>query len=277
MEVGNGRQNPVAAVILTVIIIVLALVASAGGMIATDLYRGNDFVLLAWAVNDAVTLFVGVPLLGLSLLLALLGSMRGRLVWAGMLGFMTYNYGFYLFGAAYNAHFLLYTGLFILPVFALLSLLHRPGLEAIRAGAPPRSAATAVGAYMLLWGVLLGFMWSMQSVDHIRTGKLPELLETTGGDVHLIAAMDLCFVVPWFLLGGWWLLRGNPWGVVVGVISNTKGAVYCMVLAWGAHAGERLGFGGGELLPLWIAVCLLSAASVAVLLWRIRPTPFAVE
>ena len=83
---------------------------------------------------------------------------------------------------------------------------------------------------MLLWGLMLGTLWSSQAMAYLRDGTLPELLGITGQPVHLIAAMDLTLVVPFFLLAGWWLWQGNPWGVVLGVISNVKGAVYCVVL-----------------------------------------------
>jgi len=57
---------------------------------------------------------------------------------------------------------------------------------------------------------------------------------------------------------------------VAGVLANVKGAVYCVVLGWGAHAGDRAGYPGGELLPLWVAVCLASATASALLLLPFR-------
>ena len=259
------------AIALTAVILLLALVACIGGITAEGLYRDNDFILLAWWVNDRVTLYLGVPLLLAAFIAALRGSLRGRLLWLGMLWFMTYNYAFYLFGAAFNTHFLLYVALFILPVLALIAGLVDLDMAVIRAHLPSRTMQRVVGSYMLLWGLMLGTLWSSQAVDYITNGTLPELLAITGQHVHLIAAMDLTMVVPFFLLAGWWLWKGDPWGTVVGVIANVKGAVYCVVLAWGAHAGEQAGYPGGELLPLWATLIGIGGVAVVLLIPKQGP------
>ncbi len=253
-------------VLLTVIIFLLTLLATIGGITAEGIYRDNAFVQLAWWVNDRVTLYLGLPLLLGAFIAALRGSLRGRFLWLGMLWYLVYNYAFYLFGAAFNAHFLLYVALFILPAMALIAGLVDLDIAAIRSSMPSRTVQRIVGGYMMLWGLMLGVLWIAQASAYFIDGTLPELLDTTGGSTHLIAALDLAFVVPSFLLAGWWLWRTNPWGVVAGVISNVKGALYCMVLAWGAHVGDQAGFPGGELLPLWSALVVVGATAVVLLL-----------
>lgn len=255
-----------ASKVLTVLILLLTLLATIGGIMVEGLYRDNAFVQLAWWVNDRVTLYLGVPLLLAAFIMALRGNLRGRMLLLGMLWYLVYNYAFYLFGAAFNAHFLLYVALFILPTLALIAGLMDVDIAAIRSRMPTRTVQRLVGGYMLLWGLMLGVLWIAQSSAYLTTGTLPELLVTTGGSTHLIAALDLSFVVPSFLLAGWWLWRGNPWGVVAGVIANVKGALYCVVLAWGAYAGDQAGFPGGELLPLWSGLVAISTAAVILLL-----------
>lgn len=254
--------------VLTVAIALLASLAAGGGILAEGLYRDNEFVRLAWRVNDRVTLFLGVPLLVGSFLAARRGSIAGRLIWLGMIWFLVYNYAFYLFGAAFNAHFLLYVALFCLPTLALVAGVGELEVEALRAVSPPPLPARLVGTYMLLFGLMLGAVWSSQAIVYLRTGALPEMLALAGAQVHLIAALDLSLVVPSFGIAGVWLWRGDPWGLVVAVIANVKGAVYCVVLAWGAKAGAAAGFPGGELFLLWLTTGLLCAASVVALLAR---------
>lgn len=270
-----GARGPTrACIVLTVVIALLTTLAAGGGIFAEDLYRDNEFVKLAWRVNDRVTLYLGVPLLVGSFAATLRGSTTGRLLWLGMLWFLVYNYAFYLFGAAFNAHFLLYVALFCLPALALIGGLTGLDVAALRATGPRPLAARLVGTFMTLWGVMLGAIWTSQSVAYLRTGALPELLALAGSQVHLIAALDLSLVVPSFLLAGVWLWRGSPWGVVVGVLANVKGAVYCVVLGWGAKAGAEAGFPGGELFPLWLSAGVLCAGSAVALLPRgVRAPP----
>lgn len=262
------RELSRASIGLTVLILLLTLLATIGGIMVEGLYRDNAFVQLAWWVNDRVTLYLGIPLLLAAFITALRGSLRGRLLLLGMLWYLVYNYAFYLFGAAFNAHFLLYVALFTLPTLALIAGLVELDITAIRSRMPSRTVQLIVGGYMLLWGLMLGALWIAQSSAYVVDGTLPELLDTTGGSTHLIAALDLSFVVPSFLLAGWWLWRGNPWGVVAGVVANVKGALYCVVLAWGAYAGDQAGFPGGELLPLWSGLVAIGTAAVILLLRR---------
>jgi hypothetical protein len=266
------RELSRASIVLTLLILLLTLLATIGGITVEGLYRDNAFVQLAWWVNDRVTLYLGVPLLLAAFIMALRGNQRGRLLLLGILWYLVYNYAFYLFGAAFNAHFLLYVALFILPTLALIAGLMDVDITAIRSRMPSRTVQRIVGGYMLLWGLMLGVLWIAQASAYFIDGTLPELLDTTGGSTHLIAALDLAFVVPSFLLAGCWLWRGNPWGVVAGVIANVKGALYCVVLAWGAHAGDQAGYPGGELIGLWFIVGLLSSIAMTGLMLRLNST-----
>src|SRR5713101_5297392 len=58
--------------------------------------------------NDLITLVVGLPLLVVATWLAFLGSLRGKLLLTGTLGFFLYTYMSMSVLAAYNALFLLY-------------------------------------------------------------------------------------------------------------------------------------------------------------------------
>jgi hypothetical protein len=88
--------------ILSATVTLLTAVASAGGLLINNLYRDNDFVKQAWRSNDIVTLFIAVPLLIISIFLSQKGSQRWLLIRIGLLGYIFYNFAFYLFGAAFN-------------------------------------------------------------------------------------------------------------------------------------------------------------------------------
>ena len=63
----------------------LAVVASAGGLLLKGIYRDNAFVTTTWLGNDAVTLFLAVPILVIALIFSARGSQRAQLVWLGAL------------------------------------------------------------------------------------------------------------------------------------------------------------------------------------------------
>ena len=70
--------------------------------------------------NDLVMLVIGLPLMAVSFWLTMRGSLRGRLLLTGTLGFILYTYITMCFGAAYNKLFLVYVALFSLSLFTFI-------------------------------------------------------------------------------------------------------------------------------------------------------------
>jgi hypothetical protein len=248
---------------------VLMAVQAASGMLFFRLYRDQAFALAAWRVNDPMTLFVAVPVLFVSLVLALRGSLRGLLVLLGVMQYALYNYAFYLFGAALNVHFLLYVALFVVSGMTLITGLS--ALDAIADGwcISPQAPTRFVAAYMGIWALVLGVAWVGQTLLFSLTGKVPEIGEEP---LRLIAALDLSLVVTPVAFSAAWLWARRRWGYVIAVVLNVKGAIYAAILAIASLTGGAAIDGGGDgLLGLWVLLMLGSLGSLVVLLASIRP------
>lgn len=102
--------------VLSIVIILLTVVASAGGLFIKGLYRDNAFVTSTWLGTDIVTLCLTVPLLIAAVILAGNGSTAAFLICLGLFESSLYNFGFYLFGAAFNGLFMVYAALFGLSI-----------------------------------------------------------------------------------------------------------------------------------------------------------------
>jgi hypothetical protein len=216
---------------LSILVLVLMVGASAGGLLMPGLYRDNARVTAGWFGNDLVTLLVAAPVLAVSLYASSRGSLRARLVWLGMLDYALYNVAYYLFGTAFNSLFLVYVLTFALSLMALVFGLARLDVEALgrrlRAGVGERWIA----GFMFFVAVGLSAVYTIDSVRFILTGRLPAVIAMTGKATNLVFALDLTLVVPWFILGGVWLWQRRPWGRVIAAITNVKGAVYMLALS----------------------------------------------
>jgi hypothetical protein len=243
---------------------VLMAVQAATGMVFAGLYQDQGFALDAWRVNDPVTLFVAAPIAFASLGLAWRGSGRAFLVLLGTMQYALYNYAFYLFGAALNAHFLLYVAVFVAAGSALIAGLVVLDAAAIGRSFAARAPARPLAAYMGLWAGVLGLAWVAQALAFAVTGQEPAL----GAEAfRLIAALDLSLVVTPVALGAAWLWGRRAWGYVLAVVMHVKGAIYALLLAIGSLLGGPVGQGGGDgLLGLWAFFALGSLASLVVLL-----------
>ena len=259
------------AYILSIIIAILALVAAAGGLPIGNLYRDSSaFIMEGWFGNDLVTLLVALPVLVGALILSMRGSYRAQPVWLGMLDYMLYNYAFYVFGAAFNRFFLIYATLFTLSIFALIFGLANIDVDQIGRKFQAKTPVKWISGYMMLWAILLGTAWIAQTLIFAVTGQLPPSGLGEGG-IKLAVALDLSFVVSGLVLATIWLLKRRPWGYVLSVIFNVKGAAYALVLTAGSLSQAAAGLKGAmDLVPLWAFLGLASLASSVPLLRNMR-------
>lgn len=261
------------AYILSAIILVLMAAASAGGLFIGDLYRDNVLVTSGWYGNDLATLTLAVPAMAVSLILSRRGSLRAQLVWLGMLFYTLYNYAFYLFGAAFNSFFLLYTALFTLSIFALILGVYSVDVNTVSKQFKPETPVKVISGFMIAVAALLGLFHIAVSFGYVMTGELPEMILVLEQHTNLISALDLSLTVSFGLFGAVLLWKRKPWGYVVAAIWNVKSAVYLTALSAATVSGYLAGASDSlAQLSLWLPVGAGCFISSAVLLRSVKPT-----
>jgi len=252
------------AYILSIIIAILATIASTGGLVLDGLYRDNAFVKTTWFGNDAVTLFLAVPILAAALFFSSRGSLKAHLVWMGALDYMLYNYAFYLFGAAFNAFFLIYVALLALSIFALIFGLINLDVNRISQMFRERTPVKWIGGYFLFVASGLGLVYLIQSIGFIFSGQLPSIVTISGHPTNIVFALDLTLLVPWLVVGALWLMKRQPWGYVIAGVVNVKGPLYTFVLGVNTVLVMKAGLGNGGELLLWATLTTLGLIASAL-------------
>jgi hypothetical protein len=250
---------------LSIMIAILATIASAGGLILNGLYRDNAFVTTTWLGNDAVTLFLAVPILVASLFFSARGSFKAQLIWMGALDYMLYNYAFYLFGASFNAFFLIYAAMLALSIFALIFGLINLDVNVIQQQFRERTPVKWIGGYFLFVALGLSSVYLMQSVGFIFTGQLPSIVTVSEHPTSIVFALDLTLLVPWLVFGALWLMKREPWGFVIAGILSVKGPLYTLVLAVNTVLVMKAGLATEAELPLWVTLTLLGLLASGLL------------
>lgn len=226
--------------ILVPLIMLFALVAAVGGLYPAEgepfslvNFRGEEVIINArglyyWdtvssaaqmQANDAITLFLALPLLGVSHRLTQRGSLRGRLLLTGTLGFILYTYITMCFGAAYNPFFLIYVALFSLSLFAfVLSMMsfHVNDLPVHFSKKLPRKW---IAGLLFFAAAFLSLAWLGRIAQTFAPGAVPVLENTTS---MFIQAMDLGIVVPVCVLSAVLLLRRSAWGYLLASVGLVK-------------------------------------------------------
>lgn len=165
----------------------------------STLYRDIDWIEATWLGNDLIALLVAVPLL-LTVSLCIRPRLRTRsTALVGVLGYVAYNYTFYLFGAALNLFFLLYV-LAVVALIVTLSTIDVTGLaSSFGATAPVRAIGSCLVFGIGLASVWIG-LWAAYVFAERRLPVEPEIFK-------LVAALDLSLIVPALTFGGVLLWR----------------------------------------------------------------------
>lgn len=169
--------------------------------------------------NDLVMLVLGVPLLAISFWLARRGSLRGRLLMTGTLGFVLYTYMSMCFGAAYNSLFLVYVALFGLSLYAFILSMMSFDLATLPQRFAPGLPLRWIAGVLFFAAAFLTLAWLGRIAPTITQTQLPPLENVTS---LFIQAMDLALIVPLCVLAGVLLLRRSAWGYLLAAVALMK-------------------------------------------------------
>lgn len=218
--------------------------------------------------NDFVTIVLGLPLLIISTWLAFRGSLRGRLLLTGTLGFFLYTYISMVFLAAFNPLFLVYTALYSLSLFAFILSMMSFDLETLPGKFSKRLPHRWIAGLLFFVGGFLLLAWLGRILPPILGDQTPLLENAT---TMVIQAMDLGLVLPLAVLGGILLLRRSAWGYLLASVALMKGMTMGIAVS---AMGINMALQGvpdslGILIP-FVVITLLNLVMAVVLLKNVK-------
>jgi hypothetical protein len=254
---------------LSLALAALMLMQSILGLMLQGQYRDAEWIKVTWLGNDLVTLIVAVPLLIVGIIFSARGSIRGLLLWLGMLGYGVYNYAYYMLGATLNTFFLFYVAALVLSVVTLILSLLRIDVDAVAASFRAKTPVRLVGGYYTFVGLGLASVWLIMWAAYAFAGRPtpvePEIFK-------VVAALDTSIIVPPLLFGGVLLWRRNAWVYVLSAVAGILGSVYLLVLSVNSVLAIARGIAEvppGEL-PEWGTLAVLTIAATLLLLANVR-------
>lgn len=255
--------------LLSAVITALMTVQAVLGRLLEHQYRDVAWIRATWFGNDLVTLVLVVPLLVSALVLVRRGYGQALVLWLGVLGFSSYNYAYYMLGAALNAFFPLYVLLLVLSVVTLILVVSRIDASQF-ASFDPQTPVRAIGGYFLFVAGGLSLVWFGIWAAYVFAGR-PTPVEREA--FKLVAALDTSIMVPLMAIGGVLLWRRNPWGGIVAGIAGIQSSLYLIVLSVNSIVAICRGFvkAPGEL-PVWGVLTVATVISTFTLLRGLQST-----
>ncbi len=167
--------------------------------------------------QDYVTLFIAVPLLIVSLLITLKGSLKARFLLSGVLGYFLVTYMFYLAMAVFGPLFLVYAFLFGTSFFALSLSLISIGVDNIPASFRPSTPVRFSGGFLVFNAIAIALLWLSIVVPPLLDGSIypPSVEHFT---TLIVQGFDLGLLLPLAAVSGILLIRKRPWGFLLGPV-----------------------------------------------------------
>lgn len=200
----------------------MAGVSLAGLLFQSRIYVTEE-LLHSFLANDVVNLFIGLPVLLISLWLARRGQLVGLLLWPGALLYILYNYIAYIIGVPLSWVSLVYLALVLLSASNQLVL-----LKAIDQNSVQQQLAGAVPVKLSGWVLVgLGSLFILRALGVIVQSHLNPIALPVSEIGVLIADMILSAV---WIAGGVLLLLRNPLGYASGLGLLFSGSMLFLAL-----------------------------------------------
>lgn len=145
--------------------------------------------------QDYVTLFLGVPLLLFSLYLAGKGSLKGRYMLAGTLGYFLVTYLFYMVMGMYNAMFLAYVLLAGLSFFSFLITILSFDLRQLSHSFSASTPVKATGGFLIFNAVAIAILWLSIVVPPLLDGTIIPV-QVEHYTTLIVQGLDLGILLP---------------------------------------------------------------------------------
>jgi hypothetical protein len=157
--------------------------------------------------QDYVTLFVGIPLLLVSLWLTRRGSRKGGYLLAGTLGYFLVTYLFYTVMGMYNKLFLLYVLLMGTSFYSFILTLLSFEIKALNNQFKASTPFKATGGFLIFTSVAIGLLWLSIVVPPLLNGTIIPL-QVEHYTTLIVQGLDLGILLPAaFICGVLWLKR----------------------------------------------------------------------
>lgn len=188
---------------------VAAAVAALVGFIP-GLYRDTRPLVIQSHGQDVATLVLALPVLALALWAASRGSIRGRLVVLGALGYLLYPYAIFAFDAVLNPATPLYIAVVGLAVWSFALSMPRIAEIEVEATVGDRVWRRASSVFRLVIAGIFALLWLSQIARAAITGQQPQALRDSGWPTSPIYVLDLALLVPLCVVIGIRLLARRP-------------------------------------------------------------------
>jgi hypothetical protein len=254
---------------LSIPLSILIVVASCIGIFTSDLYAKET---VNWQVQcigqDIIDLFLVVPALITTAVLAYRKNYVARLLWVGVIVYTLYTFTIYSFSVHFNRLFVVYCFTLGLSFYSLAWFIYFQIKSPTMSGINKSIVAKATGIFFFILSLAFYFLWVSEIVPAIVDNTVPNGLTETGLITNPVQVIDLSIFLPGIFITGILVLKGKPVGVLFTIIILTFFVLMNITIGWLAFMMKQKGLESN--LSVTIMMVVLCLISFAFLVWNIK-------
>lgn len=167
--------------------------------------------------QDFVTLFIAIPLLLISLLYALKGSLKAAFLLTGTLGYFLVTYLFYLCMGMFNSMFLAYVGILSASFFAFLLAMDSIPVKELKQYFSHSTPVKIAGGFLIFNAFAIALLWLSIVLPPLLDRSIVPL-EVEHYTTLIVQGLDLAILLPAAFICGYWLMKKHPNGYRFGTV-----------------------------------------------------------
>jgi hypothetical protein len=207
---------------------VLIIINSYCGLFVPGTYAMETFNRYVQAIGqDIVDLFLIVPLLLLTSLLAYKQNQASIMIWGGINVFIIYTYVIYCFDVHFNGLFLIYCFILGLSFYSFIYFLLTRTKSNSGIQFPVKIPVRTIGVSFIIIACLFYLTWLKEIVPAIAGGTMPKSLSDGGIFTNPVHVLDLSIFLPALIITAILLLKERSFSLVLTPLMLT----FCILMA----------------------------------------------
>lgn len=213
MQASNSQK---AILWLSISLAALVAFASLTGLLTPGFYVKETANWQAQSIGqDIVDLFLVVPALVVSAILAFHNRKGAMLVWAGVLAYLLYTFIIYCFFVHFNKLFIVYCFSLGLSFYSLAWFAYQQTKSGLTTGNFAKVPSHFTGIFFIVIAAFFYFLWLSEIIPALIKNDLPKSAKEGGLPTNPVQVLDISVFLPGIFITGLFLLQKKLAGYIM--------------------------------------------------------------
>jgi len=200
----------------SILLAVLVGVSALGGMMWPEIYALETFNWKLQAqAQDLVNLTIIAPGLIISAIVTNKKSMKGFLVWLGMLIAIIYSGLIYAFSVHFGLLFPVYVAILGISLYLLMYAIYQTKFWSLVGLRKVKRSEKMTSWLLVVTGVLFYLLWGMDVIKNLLQGTIPTSITEAGLVVNPVYVIDMAGYLPAMIIVGLMLIVRSKLGYLM--------------------------------------------------------------